>query len=198
MIALWLLLAAPVEGRPLFYWGARPPVIVPDAIPPSAEAPIVEVHAAVKGGDLVVRFTFDEPVRGKLYLQDGTPVSGRVRAVLYIDADNDRKTGLDFGSQDLRTGADLRLEVGVLSLGGDPAEKIQPKAVVTATLASLAPDGRRRTLWRADDTSSPDYVSVHGEWLEVRLPEQFARPRPAARLILSVGDRSWDGRLESF
>ena len=102
----WLLLLLLVTGRPLFYWGARPPVVVADG--PRAEsgaANPIEVHAARDRDDLVLRFGFDRPVRGLLTLADGTPVSGRLTAVLYIDADDDVRTGLELNRPDLRTGA---------------------------------------------------------------------------------------------
>lgn len=194
IIALLALLAA-AEGRPLFYWGDRAPLIVAEAPGDRAQAAsVTEVHAALDRGALVLRISFDRPTREALYLPDGTPVSGRLRAVLYLDTDDDRKTGFDQGAADLRTGADLRLEVGVLSVSGDPEEKVVPSAVVTAWLASVAADGRRHTLWRGDDTATPGQVSVHDDWVEVRLP-QAPNMRAGARLILAASERSWDGRL---
>src|SRR5262245_7373427 len=86
------------EGRPLFYWGARPPVIaVEAAAAESVEAQVTEVHAAREKDGVVLRFTFDRPVASALYLPDRTPVSGRLRATLYVDADDDRRTGWSAG-----------------------------------------------------------------------------------------------------
>jgi hypothetical protein len=198
VLALLVLLAAS-EGRPLFYWSGRPAVITAaPAAEPKGEARVLEVHAALDGGELALRLTLDRPVSEALYLPDGTPVSGRLRAVLYLDADGDRTTGLAAGPSDLRTGADARLELGVVSLApdpeeSDPAEKVAPAAVVTASLHALLPDGRRRALWRADDQAAPGRVSVHGEYVELRLPAEHS-PSGRARLILA-GDEVRDGRL---
>jgi hypothetical protein len=192
-LALGLLVA---EGPPLFYWGARAPVIsVENAGSPGegVAARIQEVHAALDKDLLVLRFTFDRTVREATF-QGGAPVSGRLRANLYLDRDGDRTTGLDEGPADLRTGADLRLEVGVVAVGEDPEEKIVASALLMATLVALAPDGRRKTLWRADDAQNPREVSARGEWLELRLPA-LAQVRPEVRLILGLDDRTLDGRL---
>lgn len=170
-------------------------ILVEAAAERSEEAWVLEVHAALDHEGLVLRLTFDRPVREALYLAGGAPVSGRLRAVLYLDADDDRATGLDQGPRDLRTGADQRLEVGVVSVGEDPEEKRKASAVVSASLFSLAPDGRRRSLWQGDDAASPRELSVHGEWIEIRLPPARPSVRVGARLILAFGDRSWDGRL---
>jgi hypothetical protein len=190
-----LLLAAP--GRPLFYWGARPAVIVTDvASGQGVEAQVAEVHAALDKGDVVLRFTFDRAVKDALYLQDGAPVSGRLRAALDIDADGDRATGLASGPADLRTGADHRVEIGVVALGKDEEEKLPAQALVTASLFAIAPDGRRKSLWRADDGANPQQVGVHGEWVELRLPLDKVPARDGSRLILSTGDKAYDGRLK--
>lgn len=201
MLALVLVFLA-AEGAPLFYWGARPAVIVTDAGAgtPAGEgasglaAQVAEVHAALDKDALVLRFTFDRPVHEATHLPDGAPVSGRLRANLYIDRDDDRSTGLQQGPADLRTGADLRLEVGVVAVGEDPEEKVAARALLSATLAELAPDGRRKALWRADDLDRPREVRAQGEWLELRLPA-LAQVGPKARLILSLDDRTLDGRL---
>lgn len=196
MIALLALLLAAAEGRPLFYWGAREPVIVAgQAAELPDEARVVELHAVIDEDALVLRFTLDRPVRDALYLPDGRPVSGRLRAVLYIDADDDRATGLDQGPRDLRSGAERRLEVGVVSLGEDPEEKRPAAPLVTATLVSLTRDGRRRTVWRRDAADAPDEVSAHGEWVELRIPLARADVRLGSRLVLAAGEKSWDGRL---
>jgi hypothetical protein len=192
VLALALLLLAP--GRPLFYWGARPPVIATEeTAAKGVEARVLEVHAALDKGSLVLRFTFDRPVHDAIYAAGGAPVSGRLHAVLYVDADADRTTGLDAGPGDLRTGAEYRLEVGVVALGADADEKLPAQALVTAFLASLGTDGRRKSLWRGDDAASPEQVSVRGDGIEVRLPEGIVKE--GARLVFTAGDRSWDGRL---
>ena len=193
---LILVLAALLaEGRPLFYWGARPPVVSVAAEPRAGdEAAVTEVHAALDKGSLVLRFTFDRPVREAIFLPDGSPVSGRLRAVVYLDLDDDRSTGADLGPLDLRTGAERRLEVGVLSIGEDAEERREAAAAITATLAALSPHARRRTLWRGDDTATPRRVSARGEWVEVKLPPDPAI-RPGTRIVLAEGGRASGGRL---
>lgn len=159
------------------------------------EAQVLEVHAVLDQGGLVLRFTFDRPVREATYLPGGAPVSGRLRAVLYVDADADRATGWDAGPADLRTGAEYRIDVGVVALGEDEEEKLPAQALVTASVATLGRDGRRKSLWRGDDEAAPQQVSVRGEWVEVKLPAGDVTVKPAARLIFTVADRAWDGRL---
>ena len=194
---LALSLGLLIEGPPLFYWGARPPVIaVEETLAGGVEAQILEVHAALDKGALVVRFTFDRSVREATRLPDGAPVSGRLRANLFIDRDADRATGLDEGPGDLRTGSDLRLEVGVVALGEDAEEHRPAMAVITTTLVTLSREGRRQTLWRADDSEGGSrQVRTSGEWLEVRLPGE-ALVLPGARLIVHLGNRALDGRLQ--
>jgi hypothetical protein len=191
-LALGLLLA---DGPPLFYWGARAAVIIVDGASrgEGTSASLQEVHAALDKGSLVLRFTFDRAV-SEATVQDGAPVSGRLRATLYVDRDADRATGLDEGATDLRTGADLRVEVGVLAVGADPEEKVEARAVLMVTAAALERDGRRKTLWRGDDVQNPREVSARGEWLELRLPETLGIGA-GARLILSLPERALDGRL---
>lgn len=182
-------------GRPLLYWGAHAPVIVTEAPPPSGvEAQVIEVHAVLDKGDLVLRFTFDRPVASAMYLEGGAPVSGRLRAVLYIDTDDDRATGLTADAGDLVRGADHRLEIGVVAIGKDEEEKLPAQALVIASLASLAPDGRRRGIWRVDDASP--LLSLHGEWLELRVPLEKLPAHPGSRLILAMRDKAYDGRLK--
>jgi hypothetical protein len=198
MLALLLafLVEAPTGGRPLFYWGARRPVITAPAVATGGvEAQVVEVHATQDKGDLVLRFTLDRPVHDAIRLPDGSPISGRLRAVLYVDADGDRRTGWDQGPNDLRTGADGRLDLGAVSIGEDPEEKRPAGVVVSATLYSLTIEGRRRTLWRADDDSEPNRVSAHDECVELRVPTDALRISPRARLILATADGPHDGRL---
>jgi hypothetical protein len=194
-MSILILAALLAEGRPLFYWGARPPVVSASAERrPGDEAAVNEVHAALDEGSLVLRFTFDRPVREAIYLPDGSPVSGRLRVVVYLDVDDDRATGADLGALDLRTGADRRLEVGVLSIGEDADEKREAAAAVTASLAALSREARRRTLWRGDDRATPRRVSARGEWVEVKLPPDPAI-RPGTRIVLAAGERTADGRL---
>ena len=194
---LALLAATPTaEGHPLFYWGARPPIVVaPAAADQGTEARVVEVHAAVDSTGLVLRFTLDRPVAEALHLPDGSPVSGRLSASLYVDVDDDRGTGFDQGTGDVRTGADRRVDIGSVSMGEDPEEKRPSSVLVAATLYSLTREGRRRTLWRADDESDPRRVSAHGEWVEVRLPAEALTPGPRVRLILVTPAGPRDGRL---
>jgi hypothetical protein len=199
LLPLLIVLAgagAPPEGRPLFYWGARPPVIqARHEGPGSNEARVAEVHAARDGGDLLVRLTFDRPVRTALHLPNGTPVSGRLRASLDLDTDDDRRTGFAGGAKDLRTGAELRLELGAIAMGADPDEKRPASALVAATLFGLTPEGRRRTLWRGDDTAAPRRISAHDDAVEVRIPATLAKAGPRIRLILTDAEGAWDGRL---
>jgi hypothetical protein len=115
--------------------------------------------------------------------------------VLYLDTDDDRETGLSQGPLDPRTGAERRLEVGVVSVGEDAEEQRKASAVLTATLSSLDREGRRKTVWRADGEGSPGEVSAHGEWVEVRLPPAILAPTPPIRMILAAGDRTFEGRL---
>jgi hypothetical protein len=195
--SLLIALAAAIpEGRPLFYWGSRPPVIGEGKAGEreGPEAAVTEVHAALDRGALVLRVAFDRAVHEAMYLPDGSPVSGRLRAILYIDVDDDRKTGADQGPLDLRTGADRRLEIGVVSVGEDEEEKRGASATLTVTLASLSKSARRHTLWRGDDTKTPGQVSAHAEFVEVRLPPDPAI-RGGSRIILVDGDGSRDGRL---
>jgi hypothetical protein len=183
-------------GRPLFYWGSREPVISVELPAARGEAArVAEVHAARDRGDLLLRFSFDRPVREALHLPDGSPVSGRLRAVLYLDADDQPGTGLDEGPESLRTGADQRLELGVVAVGADAAEKRAAAVVVTAVLHGLTPEARRRELWRADDATAPRAVSAHGDWVELRLPAPPAPRGRSVRLVLVDGDAAWVGRF---
>jgi hypothetical protein len=196
VVALAFLLLVPAPGRPLFYWGARPPLIATEAEPgQGVEAQVLEVHAALDKGDLVLRLTFDRPVHDAIYLPGGVPVSGRLRAVLYLDADADRTTGWDAGPDDLRTGAEYRLEIGVVALGADEEEKLPAQALVTAFLASLGREGRRKSLWRGDDGGAPEHIAVNGEWIELRLPPLELGVKEGARLVLAAGERVWNGRV---
>lgn len=186
-LPLVLLLAAPAEGRPLHYWGATPPLIVAEEPGKSAsvEARVLEVHAAREADALVVRFSFDRPVRDGLL---------RLKAVLYLDVDDDRRSGLAQGDADLRTGCERRLEIGAVAMGADEEEKRPASVLVAATLYSLTAEGRRRTLWRADDEAAPTLVSAHGEWLEVRVPAAQLGLGPSFRAVLAAGDTLAAGR----
>jgi hypothetical protein len=184
------------EGRPLFYWGSRAPAIETGAAAGETEEAVVQqVHAARDGAALTLRFSFDRPVRKAMYLADGRPVPGRLRAVLYVDRDGQRGTGLTSGEQDPRAGCELRLELGVLTLGADAEERRDAQALVTATLYDLAPGGRRRRTWQRDDSAHPGDVSAHGEWVELRVPWERVGAEPSARLVLATGDRTWLGRI---
>ena len=194
--ALLLLALSAGNGRPLFYWGSRPAVI--EAATPAPDTPnarVTEVHAARDAGELVIRFSFDRQVKDALRLADGAPVSGRLYAVLDIDTDDDRATGFDSGPMDLRTGSERRLELSTRYLGEDADEKRQASVDVTATLYSIAKDGRRRLLWQRDESSEPLRISSHGDVVELRLPGDRVALGAGARLILSDGERAWDGRL---
>jgi len=194
ILALALMLAA--EGRPLFYWGARPAIVsMNEAATKTEEALVLELHAANDKGDLVMRFSFDRPVREALWLADGTPVSGRLRAVVYIDTDDDRRTGAQEGASDLRTGAERRIELSALAMGEDAEEHRAATALVAATLHGLTQEGRRRTLWRAD-SELPSRVSVRGEFVELRVPADRVGAESPCRFILVSGGDVRDGRLE--
>jgi hypothetical protein len=157
-------------------------------------AQVEEVHAAVDKGALVVRVTFDRPVAGVRQLPDGTPVSGRLGAVLYVDADGDRSSGFDAGSTDVRTGADFSLELGVLALGEDADEGRKAQSLITASLYSLA-GKRRRSIWRGDEEAKPEAISTQGDWLDVRLPPGLVPLKAGARLAVASAGKSWDGRI---
>jgi hypothetical protein len=178
-----------------FDWGRRLPVIVAEAAGAAgAQASVVEVHAAIDGGDLRLRLTLDRPAAQALYLPDGKPVSGRLRTTLYIDADDDRRTGVDDGARDLRTGAERRLDVDVLSVGADPEEGRPGRAVVLATLRALTREGRRRIVWRGDDTGAGG-VATAGRFVEVRVPAALVSLGPRVRVILDQGGRTWAGQV---
>lgn len=194
ILALTLMLAA--EGRPLFYWGARPAVVaMQEPATKTDEALVLELHAANDKGDLVMRFSFDRPVREALWLPDGTPVSGRLKAVVYIDTDDDRRTGTQEGASDLRTGAERRIELSALAMGEDAEEHRAATALVAATLHGLTQEGRRRTLWRAD-SELPNRVSVRGEFVELRVPADRVGADARCRFVLVSGGDVRDGRLE--
>jgi len=195
-LLLVLLLVQPV-GRPLFYWGARPATITaPVAAGEGPVAQVTEVHGVVDRNDLILRLSFDRPLHEALYLPSRAPVSGRLRAVLYIDADEDRETGWGVSPGDARAGADYRVDVGVLALGADPDEGIAAQAIVTASLFELTADDRQRTLWRGDHTADPERVSLRGDAVELRLPGELMPVSSTARLTLIVGTEAFGGRLK--
>jgi hypothetical protein len=190
------LLATLAAGRPLHYWGARAPALVMEpAGADSAEARVTEVHTAVVEGDLILRFTFDRPVEASLHLPGGAPVSGRLRVMLYLDTDDDLRTGLNLGSHDLRTGCDRRLEIGVVSVGEDADENRKASAVVVATLHAVTGASVQEPVWRADDEAQPSAVSWRGEWLEVRVPGGPLAAGGRTRLVLAQGGEAIVGRL---
>jgi hypothetical protein len=193
VLALTLLLAA--EGRPLFYWGARPAVVtMNEAATKGEEALVLELHAARDKGDLVLRFSFDRPVREALWSADGAPVSGRLKAVVYIDTDDDPRTGAQEGAADLRSGAERRIELGALAIGEDAEEHRAATALVSATMHGLTQEGRRRTLWRAD-SELPSRVSIHGDAVELRVPADRVGADAKCRFVLVSGGDVRDGRL---
>jgi len=187
-------LAVPAAEEPPFAWQSRPPVIRGAPRAGGKEAAVDAVHAALDGPDLVVRFTFDRPVQRALYGEDGAPVSGRLRAVLYVDADDDRKTGLTSHPEDPRAGADRRLEVGVVAVGANPEENLGASAVVAASLSALQ-GNRRRARWRGDTAATPRQVLSGGRWVEVRLLAERGPFKRTARLVLAQGERFVEGRL---
>jgi hypothetical protein len=191
VVAALALIAA--EG-PGFAWGNRAPVIRGEPRPAEDVAAVVAVHAALDGTDLVVRFTFDRPVQRAIYTAEGIPVSGRLRAVLYVDSDGDRKTGLTARPDDPRTGADRRLEVGALAVGANPEENLGASAVVTASFSDIQ-GSRRRARWRGDTASTPRQVATRANWVEIRVAAERGTLTPAARLVLAEGERFLEGRL---
>jgi hypothetical protein len=195
LLALIALAALPAAETG-FVWGNRPPVMARAGgpRPRSDEAAVVSVHAALDRGDLVVRFTFDRPVQRAIYGETGAPVSGRLRAVLYVDADDDRKTGLVAAANDPRSGADRRLEVGVVAVGADPEENVGAQAVVTASVSDLA-GKRRRSRWRGDTAATPRQVSTGGTWVEIRLLAERGPFKRTARMVLAQDDVFLEGRL---
>jgi hypothetical protein len=195
-LLLVLLLAQPV-GRPLFYWGARPATITTSvAAGEGPVAQVTEIQGVVDRNDLILRLSLDRPVHDALYLPSGAPVSGRLRAVVYVDADENRETGWAVSPGDARAGADYRVEIGVLALGADPDEGIVAQGIVTASLFGLTADNRQRILWRGDHTADPDRVSLRGDAVEVRLPGEIMPVATTARLTLIVDDVAFEGRLQ--
>jgi hypothetical protein len=195
MLALCALLLAAAEGRPFVYWGARPAVVaLGDAGAGADAAQVLELHAARDAKALVLRFTFDRPISEALRLRDGTPVSGRLKAVLYLDTDDDRGTGAQYGAADRRTGAERRLELGAVTMGADPEEGRAASVIVSVTLHALTREGRRRSVWTGDDEDA-SRLRHYGDAVEVRIPEDGIGNVGPMRLVLVSGDVARDGRL---
>ncbi len=193
---LLVLLVAQAPGRPLFYWGARPATIVTRAAPGEGTAArVTEIHGIVDEGDLVLRLSFDRAVGDALHLPSGAPVSGRLRAALYVDGDANRSTGWVAEPGDPRAGADYRIDLGVLALGADPDEGIEAQALVTVSAFALTSNGRQRVLWRTDHTASPDQVSIRGDAVELRIPRDVVSVVLRTRLALVVGEEGFEGSL---
>jgi len=174
------------SGRPLHYWGGCPAAIIAER--PSEAGPeafVTEVHVEVVERDVFVRFSFDRAVRDAIELPGGAPVSGRLRALLYWDLDDDTRTGLDAGRSDPRTGAERKLEIGVVALGEDAQEKRRAQALVMATLYGLKSDFAQEVLWRTDDERSDGALSWHADSVEVRLPAALFGHKPAGRVVLT-------------
>jgi hypothetical protein len=183
-------------GRPLYYWGPRPACILTEAaVGGGIEARVTEVHGVVDEGELVLKVTFDRRVHEALYLPSGAPVSGRIRAALYVDGDGDRATGWAAEPGDSKGGADFRVDLGVLALGADPSEGIRAEALVIASAVALTAQGRQRSLWRGDHTATPERVSIRGEAIEVRLPAEDVPVVATARVVLIAEGRAFEGRL---
>jgi hypothetical protein len=200
--ALFLLLPASLallpQARPLFYWGARTPLIdARDVEAPPEAARILTIQAALDAGDLVLRFDLDRPVRAATHLPDGTPVSGRLQARLYVDGDADAATGLaGEGSRDPRVGAERMILLSTLYMGEDEEEGRPARALVQVAIDSLDAGGRRRTLWARDHLGAPDRIALHGDWLEARLPALQAAVGAGSRFVYAVGSSVREGRLE--
>lgn len=192
-----VVIQAEAPGRPLFYWGPRPAAIVTQVAPGEGMAArVTEVHGVVDGGELVLKVSFDRPVNDALYLPSGAPVSGRLRAAVYVDADAERVTGWRAAPGDPRAGAEYRIDLGVLALGADPSEGIAAQALVTVSAFALTANERQRSLWRADHSASPDRVSIRGDAVELRLPGEMLEVTATARLALVVGDEGFEGSLK--
>ncbi len=193
---LLVLLVAQAPGRPLFYWGARPATIVTRAAAGEGNAArVTEIHGIVDEGDLVLRVSFDRAVGDALHLPSGAPVSGRLRAALYVDGDANRSTGWVAEPGDPRAGADYRIDLGVLALGADPDEGIEAQALVTVSVFALTSNGRQRALWRTDHSVSPDQVSIRGDAVEMRIPRDVVSVVLRTRLALVVGEEGFEGSL---
>lgn len=192
-----LLLAAPPQSRPLFYWGARTPLVdARDVETPPEVAAVETIHAALDSGDLVLRFDLDRPVEQATHLPDGTPVSGRLQARLYVDADADVSTGLaGSADRDPRVGADRMILLSTFYMGEDEEEGRPAQALVRIAVDSLDAEGHRRTLWARDHLGAPDRIVLHDDWLEARLPVFQTGVQAGSRFVYAVGRAVREGRL---
>jgi len=191
-----LLLLLLAQGRPLFYWGARSPLIDARDVPaPPEVARLLEVHAALDAGDLVLRFSLDRSVDAATHLPDGTPVSGRLQARLYVDGDGDPATGLAGSPADPRVGAERLIELSALYVGEDEEEKRPAEVRVRVSIDAMGPGGDRQMLWAADHLSDPERLSLRGDWLEARLPAFQAGVSEGSRFVYATGSETRSGRL---
>lgn len=190
------LLALLPQARPLFYWGARSPLVdARDVEAPPEVARIETIHAALDSGDLVLRFDLDRTVQAGTHLADGTPVSGRLQARLYVDGDADPSTGLGGEASDARVGAERLILLSTVYMGEDEEEQRPARALVRVAIESLDSDGRRSTLWARDHLGAPDRIVLHEDWLEARLPAFQARVSDGSRFVYAVGNALREGRL---
>jgi len=192
---LFLTLLLP-QGRPLFYWGARGPVVAPGVHSGPAEvAKVTEVHAALDGGDLVLRLTLDRTVEVATHARDGRPVSGRLQALLYLDTDADPESGRAGSPADPRTGTERLIEVGTLYIGEDEEEKRPAQVRVMVTISALDREGRRERLWSADHVEAPERFFLYGDRLEVRVPAFHSAARVGSRIVYAAAAEVFEGRL---
>jgi len=184
------------QGRPLFYWGAREPVVAPGVHSGPAEvAKVTEVHAALDGGDLVLRLTLDRTVETATHARDGHPVSGRLQALLYLDGDGDPESGQRGSAADPRTGAERLIEVGTLYIGEDEEEKRPAQVRVMVTISALDREGRRERLWSADHMEEPERFFLYGDRLEARVPAFQTAARVGSRIVYAAAAEVFEGRL---
>jgi hypothetical protein len=192
-----MLLAA--EAKPLFYWGGRAPTIEMALVVRSANDPAIEtVHLAREGAYLLIKISYDRPVSQALHLPDGTPVSGRLRAHLYVDCDATRTTGLTGANDDARVGSERLIELAVMALGADPEEHLSARALVTVGVYELLPGGERKSSWQVDEDTEPKAVAVHGQSVELRLPAAMCLCGPRARLVLAQAGEFGNGVFDAI
>ena len=167
----------PAEGPPLFYWGSRPPVI-------AAERP------AAAGVEAQVQ---EDPRR---------PGQGRARGALHLrplgargHARGGRRALFRAGCGPCSSSTATRIGPPASTRGPTTCARAPtcawrsacsrsartPRSIVRPWPWSPPPswassrEGRRQTLWRADDAEGGSrQVRTSGEWLEVRLPAQPA------------------------
>ncbi len=189
-----LLLA---QGGPLFYWGDRAPTVEMPRSRAAGEPAIETVHAAREGADLLLKISYDRPLSEALQLSDGTPVSGRLRALLYLDCDAERKSGLEGREDDARVGAERLIEVGVMALGADEEEHLPARALVMVGISELLPRGERKITWQADEDTEPKVIALRGHSIELRLPSGLCLCGPRARLIVAQGGELGSGLFDA-